>query len=491
MRVALLSSLAIVVLGLSAQPVFAQTDPSPCCAVANFQTFNAQDVAIQLVSVERTGPDDITVTWQILNRSRTPQQFDKMAGLAAYQLVWDAEVIDLASRTRFKVASDPKTRIPVAAKHDPPRASQGVGLAAGRTLTTWAKFLVPANVTKVTVTLPGAARPWDSVTITPSGSTSPPVATPILTALTLSLDSIAGGPGPDQPTGKVTLSGPAPAGGLVVSLSSDNAAVTVPQSMTVPAGATEATFEVRTALVPAVTSVRIAANAGSASVSDQLQVLLGVASVTFEGVAPQTATQRFYRITMSGPAPAEGLEVSPILTNPLGSHPCFPPPTFSRAIIPPGATSVVVTITNDRALRKDWYWRVVYGYRTWPQQPLLLQLPTTQPQVDIPTTLTGGTTAYGTVRVDRTTPISSCYALSDYDPEIDYLFTAHFRSDSPAVVVPESALIDPGQSSRPFMITAAAVQAAQTATITVLRRTPPGTPGNLVAVKQVLVTVTP
>jgi len=162
------SSLAMVVvaLGISVALTLAQTDPiSPCCAAVNFQTFNPQDVAIQLVSVERTGPDDITVTWQILNRSKTAQQFDKMAGLAAFQLVWDAEVIDLASRTRFKVASDPKTRIPVAAKHEPPRASQGLALQAGRNLVTWAKFLVPANVTKVTVSLPGAAKPWENVAV--------------------------------------------------------------------------------------------------------------------------------------------------------------------------------------------------------------------------------------------------------------------------------------------------------------------------------------
>ena len=167
MRLMYLSLLALLLLGLSVPPVFAQADPQePCCNIVTFQTFNPQDVAIQLVSVTRTGTDDITVTWQILNRSKTPQQFDKMAGVAAYQLVWDAEVIDLGSRTRFKVASDPKTRIPVAAKHEPPRASQGLGLAAGRTLVRWAKFLVPAGVTKVTVSLPGAAKPWENVAIT-------------------------------------------------------------------------------------------------------------------------------------------------------------------------------------------------------------------------------------------------------------------------------------------------------------------------------------
>jgi hypothetical protein len=160
----------LVILGLSAT-ARGQVNPkvdsaSPCCAVMNFQTFDPKDVAIQLVSVKRTGADDITVTWQIMNRSKVAQQFNKMAGVAAYQLVWDAEVIDLASRTRFKVASDPKTRTPVAAKHEPPRASQGVALQAERNLTTWAKFLVPGNVSKVTVTLPGAAQPWENIPIT-------------------------------------------------------------------------------------------------------------------------------------------------------------------------------------------------------------------------------------------------------------------------------------------------------------------------------------
>lgn len=170
MRVAFHSLLAILPVAILAPPLFAQPDArpdsaTPCCAMVNFQTFNPQDVAIQLVSVKRTGANDITVTWQILNRSKTAQQFDKMAGVAAYQLVWDAEVIDLASRTRFKVASDPRTRTPVAAKHEPARASQGLGLEAGRTLVTWAKFLVPGSVSTVTVSLPGAAKPWENIAI--------------------------------------------------------------------------------------------------------------------------------------------------------------------------------------------------------------------------------------------------------------------------------------------------------------------------------------
>ena len=166
MRVVHLLSVAVLSFGAFTTSL-AQTDATPCCAMAIFQTFNLDEVAIQLVSVKRTGPTDITVTWQIMNRGKTPQQFDKMSGWVGYQLVWDAEILDLASRTKYRVAHEQKTQTPVAAKHDPARASKGVSLAAGRTLNVWAKFLVPAAVTSVTVTLPGAAKPWENVAITP------------------------------------------------------------------------------------------------------------------------------------------------------------------------------------------------------------------------------------------------------------------------------------------------------------------------------------
>jgi hypothetical protein len=74
----------------------------------------------------------------------------------------------------------------------------------------------------------------------------PAVAAPTVTSLTLDPSTVAGGSGATS-TGTVTLSGPAPAGGTVLSLSSSNTdlAASVP-SITVPAGATTATFTVAT-----------------------------------------------------------------------------------------------------------------------------------------------------------------------------------------------------------------------------------------------------
>src|SRR5204862_244727 len=60
-------------------------------------------------------------------------------------------------------------------------------------------------------------------------------------------------------TGTVTLSAAAPSGGAAVSLSDNSTATTVPASVTVPAGATSATFTVTTTSVTASTSATTSA----------------------------------------------------------------------------------------------------------------------------------------------------------------------------------------------------------------------------------------
>jgi hypothetical protein len=80
MRTVQLSLLPLLVLGLSAH-VHAQADPQePCCNIVSFQRFDSKDVAIQLVSVKRTGTNDITVTWHILNRSKAASSLTRWRG---------------------------------------------------------------------------------------------------------------------------------------------------------------------------------------------------------------------------------------------------------------------------------------------------------------------------------------------------------------------------------------------------------------------------
>ena len=80
---------------------------------------------------------------------------------------------------------------------------------------------------------------------------------PSVQSVTLSPGTVTGGA---NSTGTVTLSGPAPAGGAVVQLASNNTtAATVPGTVTVAANATTATFTASTKAVAAVTPVTITA----------------------------------------------------------------------------------------------------------------------------------------------------------------------------------------------------------------------------------------
>jgi hypothetical protein len=75
-------------------------------------------------------------------------------------------------------------------------------------------------------------------------SSPPPSSAASLSSLTVSPTDVIG---PDPATGTVTLDSAAPSGGFTVDLTSDNtAAATVPPSVTVPAGATRASFTVST-----------------------------------------------------------------------------------------------------------------------------------------------------------------------------------------------------------------------------------------------------
>jgi hypothetical protein len=99
-----------------------------------------------------------------------------------------------------------------------------------------------------------------SITIHPASSTP--------FSLSFSPACVGGG---SSSTGTVMLSAPAPAGGAVVSLFSNNTAVVaVPPSVNVPAGAKSATFTATTKPVPSYMSVDLAASYGG---QDQWAVL--------------------------------------------------------------------------------------------------------------------------------------------------------------------------------------------------------------------------
>jgi uncharacterized protein (TIGR03437 family) len=128
-------------------------------------------------------------------------------------------------------------------------------------------------------------------------------APPQPTSLVLSPTMVSGG---GSVQGTVTLSTSAPAGGVVVMLSSSSASVSVPPTVTVPEGATSATFTVSTSAITSSQSVTLTASYGGNTVQASLMV-------TAAGALPQFtqidigATFLFNQITYGGTAGIETL----------------------------------------------------------------------------------------------------------------------------------------------------------------------------------------
>ena len=126
--------------------------------------------------------------------------------------------------------------------------------------------------------------------------------------------------------GTITLTGTAPAGGFGVTLSSSNAAASVPATVNVPQGATSATFSITTSAVTTSTPVTITANAGSVTRTASLTVTPAQSTSTLT----VTATGRSGERVTSTPA---GINVV------VG--------TSGAASFTTG-TSITLTISNNR-----------------------------------------------------------------------------------------------------------------------------------------------
>jgi len=173
--------------------------------------------------------------------------------------------------------------------------------------------ILPAAVSattlvRISVTGGGVTR-FADLTVNPSG-TPPPPAT--LSAFSVSPTSVAGG---SSALGTVTLPSAAPSGGTVVTLASNQpGAASVPASVTVPAGATSATFTITT-FPSAGTTVQLSARL----VDSILFAAIGVnpaaqtAALSAVTVSPATVaggTSSIGTVTLSAAAPSGGMVVS-------------------------------------------------------------------------------------------------------------------------------------------------------------------------------------
>jgi hypothetical protein len=148
------------------------------------------------------------------------------------------------------------------------RVPSSVTVAAGAssaTFTVSTSAVAASTTVTISAAYSGATR---SASLTVAPVPPPP---PTLSSLTLNPTSVIGGL--QSSTGTVTLSAPAPSGGAQVFLSSSGPA-SVPSSVIVPAGATSATFTVRTSGVLFSTSATISASYNGTTRTATLAVLL-------------------------------------------------------------------------------------------------------------------------------------------------------------------------------------------------------------------------
>ena len=127
-----------------------------------------------------------------------------------------------------------------------------VTVAPGKTSATFSLTTVPVATQQVASISAFSGGYSQTASLTIQG--------PTLTALTLTPASVKGGA---ASMGTVSISLPAPTGGIVISVSSNSTSAIVPQTVTIPAGKTSATFSIGTGAVKTKTQVGISIRLGS------------------------------------------------------------------------------------------------------------------------------------------------------------------------------------------------------------------------------------
>lgn len=159
----------------------------------------------------------------------------------------------------------------------------------------------------------------------------------VLHAVTISPSSVIGG---IITTGTVTLNGPAPIGGAIVSLSSSDPSAKVLSTVTVLEGQTSANFLIATTPVQSNTNPQISATLNGVSRSCGLIVAapqlvsFHVSQTTIAGGNTATVT-----VTISGPAPTGGTTITLGSTSGYATLP-------STLVIPAGATLGTATLST-------------------------------------------------------------------------------------------------------------------------------------------------
>jgi hypothetical protein len=170
-----------------------------------------------------------------------------------------------------------------------------------------------------------------------------PPTTAALSSLAVSPTSVIGG---STATGTITLTGPAPAAGALVALSSSTAAVTVPPSVTIGSGVTSMTFQVSTTPVASPTNATLSASYAGTTKTAGLAVAVAptstatLSTLTLNPTVVNGGTSSTATVTLSGPAPTGGAGVA------LSSSKPSTAATPASVTVPSGLSSVTFSVST-------------------------------------------------------------------------------------------------------------------------------------------------
>lgn len=201
--------------------------------------------------------------------------------------------------------------------------------ASSLTFTVTTKAVTASRTVAISTLVPGETK-----------SASLIVVPPVLTKLSLTATTLAGGC--KTATGRITLDGKAPAGGLVVSLADTNPAAAVPAQVTVPANYNTFTFTVTTTAVTATQTGTVTATLNGASQSASLTVRpIGVAALALSPnpvVGPGTVTGT---VTLECPAAPGSIAVALATTSTAIAK-----PAVTTLTLPAGSATGTFSITT-------------------------------------------------------------------------------------------------------------------------------------------------
>lgn len=192
------------------------------------------------------------------------------------------------------------------------------------------------RVVRVTATFPGGVTSFVDMTVQAPGVVS----------LSIVPSTFTGGA---SAVGTVVLNRAAPTGGLVVTLSSNNGAVSVPSSVMVLAGRTDATFTVTSSPVASDQVATVTATRGSASASANVTVKASqFVSVVFQPNVVLGGQSTLGTVSLDQPAPPGGLIVNLAVVSPAGFTGATPPASVT---VPAGAYTATFLVPTKQVSR--------------------------------------------------------------------------------------------------------------------------------------------